>query len=335
MRRFPPGGSMRRREFVTLISGAVAAWPVTAPAQQAAMPVVGFLSAGSSEAYAPYVAAFRDGLKQSGYTEDQNVAIEYRWAEGHYDRLPEMAADFVRRKVSVIFANTPANLAAKTATSTIPIVFTTGGDPVQLGLVQSLSRPGGNVTGVSQLNVGLVPKRLELAHELMPAATAMAILLNPKDAPRAETVLRDVQAAASQLGLQLHILRASTDAETEAAFTGFAALKAGVLMIGPDAFFIARSRLLADLSLRYAVPSIYEINEFAYAGGLMSYGGNIRESYRWAGIYTGRILKGDKPADLPVQRVTKVELIVNLKTAKALGVIVPLSLLGRADEVIE
>jgi len=325
---------MRRRALITLLGGAAVAWPIAARAQQA-MPVVGFLSAGSSEAYAPYVAAFRDGLKQSGYTEDENVAIEYRWAEGHYDRLPEMATDFVRRQVSVIVANTPANLAAKTVTNTIPIVFTTGGDPVQLGLVQSLSRPGGNVTGVSQLNVGLVPKRLELAHELMPAATAMAVLLNPSDAPRAETVLRDLQAAASQLGLQLLILRASTDAETEAAFAGFAALKAGVLMIGPDAFFIAKSRLLADLSLRFAVPSIHQINEFAYAGGLMSYGGNIRESYRWVGIYTGRILKGDKPADLPVQRVTKVELIVNLKTAKALGITVPLSLLGRADEVIE
>jgi putative tryptophan/tyrosine transport system substrate-binding protein len=325
---------MQRRGFITLLGGAVTTWPLVARAQQT-MPVVGFLSAGSSVAYAPYVAAFRDGLKESGYAEGQNVAIEYRWAEGHYDRLPEMAADFVRRHVSVIVANTPANLAAKTATSTIPIVFTTGGDPVQLGLVQSLSRPGGNITGVSQLNVVLVPKRLELAHELMPAATAIAFLLNPSDAPRAETVLSDVQAAASQLGLQLAIVRASTDAETEAAFAGFAALKAGLLMIGPDSFFIARSRLLAELSLRYAVPSISEINEFAYAGGLMSYGGNIRESYRWAGIYTGRILKGDKPADLPVQRVTKVELIVNLKTAKALGVTVPLSLLGRADEVIE
>ena len=325
---------MRRRKFIKLVGGVAVAWPLAARAQQA-MPVVGFLSAGSSEAYAPYVAAFRDGLMQSGYTEGQSVVIEYRWAEGHYDRLPEMAADFVRRKVSVIFANTPANLAAKAATSTIPIVFTTGGDPVQLGLVQSLSRPGGNVTGVSQLNVGLLPKRLELAHELMPAATAVAVLLNPKDAPRTETVLKDAQAAASQLGLRLHILRASTDAETEAGFAGFAALKAGVLTIGPDSFFIARSRLLAELSLRYAVPSIFEITEFAYSGGLMSYGGNIKESYRWAGVYTGRILKGDKAADLPVQRVTKVELIVNLKTAKALGVTVPLSLLGRADEVIE
>jgi putative ABC transport system substrate-binding protein len=323
---------MRRREFITAL-GVAAVWQVGARAQQA-MPVVGFLNAASSEAYAPYVAAFRDGLKQSGYTEGQNVAIEYRWAEGHYDRLPQMAADFVRRQVSVIVANTPANLVAKTATSTIPIVFTTGGDPVQIGLVQSLSQPGGNVTGVSQLNIEIGPKRLELAHELMPAATVVALLVNPNDPGRTE-VLKEMQAAASQLGLQLHIRRAGTVAEIEAAFAEFAGLKVGVLVIYPDSLFNARSRLLAELSLRYAVPSIYEIGEFAYAGGLMSYGGNIKESYRWAGIYTGRILKGDRPADLPVQRVTKVELIVNLKTAKALGVTVPLSLLGRADEVIE
>jgi putative tryptophan/tyrosine transport system substrate-binding protein len=285
--------------------------------------------------YALYVVAFRDGLKESGYVEGQNVAIEYRWAEGHYDRLPAMAADLVRRQVSVIAANTPANLVAKTATSTIPIVFTTGSNPVQIGLVPNLRRPGGNVTGVSQLNVETGPKRLELAHELMPAATVLALLVNPSDPPRAETLSRDAQAAAVPLGLQLHILRAGTDAEIEAAFAGFAQLKAGVLVIGSDAFFSARSQLLAELSLRYAAPAIYESNEFVNAGGLMSYGGTIKESYRWAGIYTGRILKGEKPADLPVVQSTKVELILNLKTAKALGLTVPLSLLGRADEVIE
>jgi putative ABC transport system substrate-binding protein len=263
------------------------------------------------------------------------VAIEYRWAEGHYDRLPDMAADLVRRQVSVIVANTPANLAAKKATDTIPIVFTTASDPVQIGLVPNLSHPGGNVTGVSQLNVEVGQKRLELAHQLMPAATSLAFLLNPSDSTRAETLLRDAHAAATPLGLQLHVLRARTEAETEAAFAGFAALKAGVLVIGADAFFNAKTRLLAELSLRYGVPSIYENNEFAYAGSLMSYGGNISESYRWAGVYTGRILKGAKPSDLPVQRVTKVELVINLKTAKALGLTVPLSLLGRADEVIE
>jgi putative ABC transport system substrate-binding protein len=299
------------------------------------MPVIGFLNVASLEGYALYVAAFRDGLKESGYVEGQNVAIEYRWAEGQYDRLPAMAADLVRRQVSVIVANTPANLAAKKATDTIPIVFTTASDPVQIGLVSNLSRPGGNVTGVSQLNEALGPKRLELAHELMPTATLIALLVNPSDPGRAKRLVDEVQAAAIHLGLQLHILRAGTEAEIEAAFAGFAQLKAGALVIGADAFYNAKSRLLAELSLRYAVPAIYEYSEFTNAGGLMSYGGNIKESYRWAGIYAGRILKGAKPADLPVQQSTTVELIVNLKTAKALGVTVPLSLLGRADVVIE
>jgi putative ABC transport system substrate-binding protein len=326
---------MKRREFIALLGGTAVSLPLAARAQQPAMPVIGFLNVTSPDGYKLYVAAFRDGLKESGYIEGQNVAIEFRWAEGQYDRLPDMAADLVRRQVSVIVANTPANLVAKKATDTIPVVFTTASDPVQLGLVPNLSRPGGNVTGVSQLNVEIGSKRLELAHQLMPAATSLAFLINPSDSSRAETLLRDAQAAAVRLGLQLLVLRASTDAEIEAAFAGFAQLKAGVLVIGADAFFNAKSQLLAELSLRYAVPSIYETSEFAYAGSLMSYGGNIKESYRWAGIYTGRILKGDKPADLPVQRVTKVELIVNLKTAKALGLTVPLSLLGRADEVIE
>jgi putative ABC transport system substrate-binding protein len=326
---------MHRREFISLIGGAVAAWPLVALAQQPTMPVIGFLNVTSPDGYKLYVAAFRDGLKESGYVEGQNVAIEFRWAEGHNDRLPDMAADLVRRQVSVIVANTPANLVAKKATDTIPVVFTTASDPVQLGLVPNLSRPGGNVTGVSQLNVEIGPKRLELAHELMPSATSLAFLVNPTDSTRAETLLRDAQAAAVRLGLQLLVLRASTDAEIDAAFAGFAQLKAGVLVIGADALFNGKSRLLAELSLRYGVPTIYETSEFAYAGSLMSYGGNLKESYRWAGIYAGRILKGDKPADLPVQRVTKVELIVNLKAAKALGITVPLSLLGRADEVIE
>jgi putative ABC transport system substrate-binding protein len=326
---------MHRREFISLIGGAVAAWPLVALAQQPTMPVIGFLNVTSPDGYKLYVAAFRDGLKESGYVEGQNVAIEFRWAEGRNDRLPDMAADLVRRQVSVIVANTPANLVAKKATDTIPVVFTTASDPVQLGLVPNLSRPGGNVTGVSQLNVEIGPKRLELAHQLMPSATSLAFLVNPTDSTRAETLLRDAQAAAVRLGLQLLVLRASTDAEIDAAFAGFAQLKAGVLVIGADALFNGKSRLLAELSLRYGVPTIYETSEFAYAGSLMSYGGNLKESYRWAGIYAGRILKGDKPADLPVQRVTKVELIVNLKAAKALGITVPLSLLGRADEVIE
>jgi putative ABC transport system substrate-binding protein len=309
-------------------------WPLAARAQQA-MPVIGFLNVASPEGYALYAAAFRAGLKEAGYIEGQNVAIEYRWAEGHYDRLPDMTADLVRRQVSVIVANTPANLAAKKATDTIPIVFTTASDPVQIGLVPNLSRPGGNVTGVTQLNVEIGPKRLELAHELMPAATAVAFLVNPNDPSRAETLTKDAQAAAVPLGLRLHVLRAGTDAEIDAAFAGFAQLKAGVLVIGADALFNGKSQLLAELSLRYAVPAIYQYNEFANAGGLMSYGGSIKESYRWAGVYAGRILKGAKPADLPVQQSTTVELIVNLKTAKALGITVPLSLLGRADQIIE
>jgi putative ABC transport system substrate-binding protein len=325
---------MRRRDFIAGIGGAAVTWPLVARAQQP-MPVIGFLNVAAPDGYALYVAAFRDGLKESGYVDGQNVAIEYRWAEGQYDRLPDMAADLVRRQVSVIVANTPANLVAKKATDTIPLVFTTASDPVQLGLVSNLSRPGGNVTGISQLNVEIGPKRLELARELMPAATAVAFLVNPGDVSRAETLTKDARAAAGPLGLRLDVLRAGTDAEIAAAFAGFAELKAGVLVIGADALFNSKSQLLAELSLRYNVPAIYQYGEFTDAGGLISYGGSIKESYRWAGVYAGRILKGVKPADLPVQQSIKVELIVNLKTAKALGVTVPLALLGRADQVIE
>jgi putative ABC transport system substrate-binding protein len=328
------GDRMRRREFITLIGGA-AAWPLAARAQQPAKPVIGFLNVASPDGYAHHVAAFRDGLKERGYIEGQNVSIEFRWAEGHYDRLTSMAADLVRREVSVIVANTPANLTAKAATSTIPIVFTTASDPVQVGLVPNLSRPGGNITGISQLNVEIGPKRLELAHQLMPSATSVAFLVNPNDVSRAETLTQDAQAAAIPLGLKIHVLPAFTDAQIDAAFAGFAQLKAGVLVIGADALFNSKSQLLAEHSLRYAVPAIYQYSEFTDAGGLLSYGGSIKESYRWAGIYTGRILKGEKPGDLPVQQSTTVELIVNLKTAKALGISVPLSLLGRADKVIE
>ena len=325
---------MRRRQFIIVLGGAAATWPFAAVRAQQSLPVIGFVNSGSPDGYEPMVIAFRQGLKESGYVEGQNVVIEFRWAEGHFDLLPAMVADLVGHQVSVIVANTPANLAAKKATDTIPIVFTTGSDPVQIGLVPSLSRPGHNVTGVTQLNWEIAPKRLELAHELMPSVTAMALLVNPTN-PNSERLSRELQAAAVQLGLQLQILRAGTDAEIEAAFAGFAQMKAGVLVINPDGVFLAKSRPLAELSLRYAVPAIFETNEFATAGGLMSYGGTIKESYRWAGIYTGRILKGERPADLPVQQSTKVELIVNLKTAKALGIAVPPSLLGRADEVIE
>jgi putative tryptophan/tyrosine transport system substrate-binding protein len=326
-------GHMQRREFITLI-GAAAAWPLVANAQQP-IPVIGFLNVASPEGYTPYVAAFRDGLKESGYSDGQNVTIEFHWAEGHYERLPEMAANLVQRDVSVIVANTPANLAAKKATEAIPIVFTTASDPVAIGLVPNLSHPGGNVTGVSQINEALGPKRLELAHQLVPSASVIGLLVNPSDTGRSERLIQEVQAAAVHLGLNLKILRAGTEAEIEVAFADFAQLKAGPLVIGADAFYNAKSGLLAELSLRYSVPAIYEYTEFTNAGGLMSYGGNIKESYRWAGIYTGRILKGAKPADLPVQQSTTVELIVNLRTAKALGVTVPQSLLGRADVVIE
>jgi len=324
---------MRRREFITLI-GTAAAWPLVANAQQT-FPVIGFLNGASLEGYTPYLAAFRDGLKESGYVEGQNVTIEFHWAEGHYERLPEMAADLVRREVSVIVANTPANLAAKKATDTTPIVFTTASDPVQIGLVSNLSHPGGNVTGVSQINEALGGKRLEVAHEIMPTATIIGILVNASDIGRSERLIQEAQAAAVHLGVNLQILRAGTPAEIEAAFASFAQLKAGPLVIGSDAFYNSNSRLLAELALRYAVPAIYEYGEFTKAGGLLSLSGNIKESYRWAGIYTGRILKGAKPAELPVQRSTTVELIVNLKAAKTLGITVPLALLARADVVIE
>jgi putative ABC transport system substrate-binding protein len=298
------------------------------------MPVIGFLNGSSPEGYAPRVADFREGLKEAGYVEGRNVTVEFRWAEGRYDRLPEMAADLVRRRVSVIVANTPANVVAKDATSTIPIVFTTSGDPVKLGLVSSLNRPGGNVTGVTQLDVELEPKRLELAHEMMPAATLVALLVNSAY-PSADTIVKEVQAAALARGLQLHILRASTEAEIEAAFAGFSQLKAGVLIIGTDPFFNGQSERLAMLALRYEVPTIYQTREFTRAGGLVSYGGSVKDSYRLAGVYAGKILKGDKPADLPVQQSTMVELIINLKTARALGLTIPVSLLGRAEELIE
>jgi putative tryptophan/tyrosine transport system substrate-binding protein len=324
---------MRRRDVVTLIGG-VAFLPLAARAQQS-MPVIGLINGTSAEKYEPQVAAFRQGLKESGFVDGENVTIEYRWAEGDYSRLPELAADLVKRQVAVIVANTPANVAVKKATDTIPVVFTTASDPVQIGLVTNLNHPGGNVTGVTQLNASLGPKRLELAHELLPAATDVALLANPNDPARFEKFVAEVREAATRLGVQLHILRAGTEAEIETALSGFSGLKAGALVVAADAFFNANSRLLAESSLRYKVPTIYEYTEFTDAGGLMSYGGNIKESYRWAGIYTGRILKGAKPADLPVQQSTTVELIVNLKTAKALGITVPLSLLGRADKIIE
>jgi ABC-type uncharacterized transport system substrate-binding protein len=325
---------MKRREFIALLGGAAVPWPLRARAQQATMPVVGFLNSAFAEGYGPLVVAFRQGLQETGYVEGRNVAIEYRWADGHYDRVPAIVAELVRLQVAVIVANTPGNVAAKAATTTVPIVFTMAGDPVQMGLVASLNRPGGNVTGVTSSSVDVMPKRLELAHELLPTATLIAVLVNPTNAV-IEIQLRDLQAAARSLGLQLHVLHASNDRDFETVFAAFAQLRAGGLVVGSDAFFNSRSEHLAALALRHAVPTIYQYRWFAAAGGVMSYGSRLTESYHQAGVYTGRILKGEKPADLPVQQSTKVELIINLKTAKALGLEVPPSLLARADEVIE
>jgi putative tryptophan/tyrosine transport system substrate-binding protein len=324
---------MKRREFIAGL-GVTAAWSLVARAQQA-MPVIGFLNGSSPDGYAPMVVAFRQGLKEAGYIEGQNLAIEYRWANGQYDQLPALAGDLVGRQVSVIAAtSTPANLMAKAATATIPIVFTTGSDPVQLGLVASLNRPGGNVTGVTQLTGEVAPKRVELAHELVPTATVIGLLVNP-GSPSAEALTKASREAATTLGVQLEVLRASSEAEIDDAFTTFHQKRIGALVIGTDAFFSGHAELLATLAIRHQLPAVYEYHPFVAAGGLISYGGSVTDSYRLAGVYTGRILRGDKPAELPVLRSTKVELLLNLKTAKALGITVPLSLLGRADEVIE
>jgi len=325
---------MKRREFITLVGGAAAAWPLAARAQQPVLPVIGFLNTRGPAEDAHLLVAFRQGLTEMGYVEGSNVKIEYRWAEGHSDRLPGLAADLVRRQVSVIAANSQATVAAKGATSTIPIVFITGADPVQVGFVTSLRRPGGNLTGVASLDTELGRKRLQMLHELLPNAGTIAALVNPTF-PGSDVQTTDLQAAAGALGLRLHVLHASTAADIDLVIANVVRLQAGGLVITNDPFFSSWSERLAVLALRHRVPAIYEFHPFVAAGGLMSYGSSITDLYRLVGTYTGRILKGEKPAELPVQQATKVELIINLKTAKALGITFPITLLGRADEVIE
>ena len=329
---------MRRREFIAGLGGAAALpliRPFAAQAQQPPMPVIGFLNGASYNLSAHLVRAFHRGLSETGYVEGRNVALEYRSADGQYDRLPALAADLVRRKVSVIAATgTPTGLPAKAATTTIPIVFVTGSDPVEQGLVASLNRPGGNLTGATTLAVELGQKRLELLHEVVPTATLIGVLVNPTG-PNLKAVLRDLQAAARTLGLPIHVLHASIERDFDTVFATLVQLRAGALVIGTDTFFNSQSAKLAALSVRHAVPAIYQYREFAAAGGLMSYAGSITDAYRLAGVYTGRILKGEKPSDLPVQQSTKAELFINLTTAKALGITIPQSILTRADEVIQ
>jgi ABC-type uncharacterized transport system substrate-binding protein len=326
---------MNRRELLLLLSGGVTA-PRVLRAQQKAMPVIGFLGSTSLSSYAPFVAAFRDALSETGYIEGQNLTIEYRWADGRFEQLAALAADLVGRNVDLIIASggNLSALTAKGATSTIPIVFANGGDPVEAGLVPSLARPGGNVTGVTFFAIELMPKRLELLSDLVPQARVIALLVNPSS-PNAGRIIGDVQAAARAKGLELHLLKASKESEIDAAFADLVELHAGALLIGGDAFFTSRRDQLVALISRNAVPAIYDLREFAVAGGLISYGASMAAAYRQAGNYAGRILNGAKPADLPVQQPTTFELVVNLKTAQALGLTVPPSILARADEVIE
>ena len=327
---------MKRRTFITLIGGA-AAWPLAARAQQQPMPVVGFLNSASLDTFPRQLVAFRQGLKEAGYVEGENLAIEYRWAEGQFDRLPALAGELVRRRVAVIAATggTPSALAAKAATTTIPIVFSVGDDPAKLGLVASLARPGGNATGTNFFVYELGAKRLALLRELVPAAARVAVLANPANAALTETMLTDVEAAARDISLQMQIVNASTSREIDAAFAGLARERIDVVFVLPDSFFFSRRVQLAQLAARHAVPATYPVRDFAEVGGLMSYGTNTAEAWRQAGVYTGRILKGGNPADLPVVQVSKFELVINHQTARMLGLTVPATLLAVADEVIE
>ena len=327
---------MRRRQFIRFIGGAIAAWPVVTRAQHPTMPVIGYLGLRSPTLDAPFIAAFHKGLNEAGFVDGKNVTIEFRSAQNDYGRLSALAADLVQRRVNVIAAtSTPAALAAKAATATIPIVFETGTDPVNIGLVGSLNRPGGNVTGVNQLNITVTPKRLELLHELIPTARVMALLVNPADPTIAAAQSSGVGSAAQNFGLELHVLTATTDRDFDAVFARLSQLRAGGLIVGGGAFLLGRQKQLGTLTLRHSIPAVGESREFVSGGGLISYGSSIADAYRLVGRYVARILKGEKPDDLPVEQATKVELFVNLKTAKALGITVPNTLIGRADEVIE
>ena len=327
---------MRRREFIRLV-GSAAVTPLVAHAQQTSLPVVGLLGATTPQGYAAQLAAFRQGLSEAGFVEGRDVVIEYRWANDQYDRLPGLAADLIGRRVAVIatIGGNAASVAARVATKTIPVVFHGSLDPIKAGFVASLNHPGGNATGVITLNVDTGRKRLELIHEVVPAVTTIGLLLNPTNKMVSEIQSKDLQTAARELGLHLNVLNASSERDFENLFVGLKQMQIGGLVVGTDGFFVAHSEQLAALSVRYGMPAIFQYRAFAAAGGLLSYGGSVTDSYRLSGVYTGRILKGERPADLPVQQATKVELIVNLKTAKAFGVTVPMSLLGRADEIIE
>jgi putative tryptophan/tyrosine transport system substrate-binding protein len=333
----PRGVIVRRRDFIRIVAGSAAVLPLAARAQQSAMPVVGLLGATTAQGYAAQLAAFRQGLSEAGFVEGRDVIIEYRWANDQYDRLQELAADLVSRRVAVIatIGGNAASVAARAATKTIPVVFHGSLDPIKAGFVASLNHPGGNATGVITLNVDTGRKRLELIHEVVPAVTTIGLLLNPTNKMVTEVQSKDLQTAARELALQVRVLNASTERDFENLFADLKQKQIGSLVIGTDGFFVAHSEQLAALSVRYGIPAVFQYRAFAAAGGLLSYGGSVTDSYRLSGVYAGRILKGEKPADLPVQQATKVELIVNLKTAKALGVTVPMSLLGRADEIIE